>query len=365
MARIEATSVGHRGTPRVTIADVARALGLTKSTVSRAMNGYADIAEGTRNRVRRKAAEMNYRPLSHAQAIRTGRTRALGLVIQLSDHDSHRPFLAEFLAGLSQGASARGHTLTVASADSDADLIEAFRALRRDGKADGFILPRARVRDPRVAMLRAEGVPFVLYGRQDDPEGCSWFDLRGEDAMRDAVRHLVALGHRRIGYVGGGAIYTYAHLRREGFERGMAEAGLAVDPALMRADAVTLAAGEAAGADLLDLPEPPTAIVCAVDMAALGLYRAAAARGLAIGRDLSVVAYDGIQEGAHAEPPLSTFRVDNRAAGERLAAILIAQLDGAAPGGIRETAAATFVDRGSTGPAPERTTQGISQGGRP
>ena len=90
---------------RATIADVARALDLTKSTVSRAMNGYPDIAQATRLRVQRMAEEMNYQPLSHAQAIKTGFTRSLGLVLQLSDHDAHRPFLAEFLAGVSACAS--------------------------------------------------------------------------------------------------------------------------------------------------------------------------------------------------------------------------------------------------------------------
>ena len=114
---------------RVTISDVASALGLTKSTVSRAMNGYTDISEATQLRVKRMAEKMNYHPLSHAQAIKTGRTRSLGLVLQLSDHDAQRPFLAEFLAGLSAGASSESWTLTVAAADSHDDMIDTFQAL--------------------------------------------------------------------------------------------------------------------------------------------------------------------------------------------------------------------------------------------
>ena len=335
---------------RVTISDVAAALDLTKSTVSRALNDYPDISEATQLRVKRMAERMNYQPLSHAQAIKTGRTRSLGFVLQLADHDAQRPFLAEFLAGLSAGSTAQGYTLTVASADSDAHLIETFRSLLRDRKADGFILPRAMVNDHRVALLREANVPFVLYGRQSDPEGCSWFDIRGEDAMREAVLHLADLGHTRIAFINGGTIYSYATLRGEGFVDGMTQAGLTIDANLMHENAVTVEDGCAAAATLLDMSSAPTAIVCAVDQVALGVYRAAADRGITIGRDLSVVGYDGIKEGAHARPPLTTFVVDNRTAGVELATLLVKRIRGEAPEDLRKTVKAQFIERGSTGP---------------
>ena len=335
---------------RVTINEVANALHLTKSTVSRALNGYPDISEATQLRVKRMAERMNYQPLSHAQAIKTGRTRSLGFVLQLADHDAQRPFLAEFLAGLSAGSTAQGYTLTVASADSETHLIETFRTLLRERKADGFILPRAMVFDPRVELLRTAKVPFVLFGRQADPEGCCWFDIRGEDAMQEAVMHLSKLGHRRIGFINGGTIYSYAKLRGEGFRAGMAQAGMAVDPNLICENAVTLDDGREAAAFLLNLAHPPTAIVCAVDQVALGVYLAAADLGITIGRDLSVVGYDGIQEGAHAQPPLTTFAVDNRAAGVELATLLVKCIRGEPSENLRKTTNAAFVRRGSTGP---------------
>lgn len=341
---------GHRTETRVKIADVAEALGMTKSTVSRAMNGYPDIAEATQLRVRRMAKKMNYQPLSYAQAVKTGRTRSLGLVLQLSDHDAQRPFLAEFLAGLSLGASVEGWTMTVAAADTPDHMIETFRGLLRDGKADGFILQRAMCDDVRVKLLRDADVPFVLFGRQTDAQGCCWFDVRGEDAMRDAVRHLVGLGHRRIAFINGGTQYAYAPLRLQGFMDGLGEAGLLADPRLMAQGAVTLDDGAAIADRLLAEPSPPTAIVCAVDFAALGVYRVAERRGLRVGRDLSVVAYDGIPEGTHVTPPLTTFSVDNRAAGERLSSLLIRRIRGEAHADLRETVLATFLDRGSTGP---------------
>ena len=341
-----------RAAMRVTISDMADALDMTKSTVSRAMNGYADISEATQLRVKRMAEKLNYQPLSHAQAIKTGRTRSLGLVLQMSDHDAQRPFLAEFLAGVSAGASNEGFTLTVASADNHAHLIETFRNLLRDGKADGFILPRAMVNDTRVSMLRDADVPFVLFGRQDNSDGCAWYDVRGEDAMFDAVQHLASLGHTRIAFINGGLIYNYAGLRRAGFEAGIKAAGLRANPDLVVENVVTQDEGCVAGQMLLDRADPPTAVVCAVDRAALGVYRLAQDRGLVIGQDLSVVAYDGIQEGAHAIPPLTTFSVDTRDAGVQLATLLIRRLRGEPPEALRKTVAAQFLLRGSTGPVP-------------
>lgn len=352
MATQTAETQRKRPAARVTISDVADALDLTKSTVSRALNGYPDISALTRKRVERMAAQMNYQPLSSAQAIRTGRTRSLGFVLQLADHDAMRPFLAEFLAGLSAGASQDGYTLTVASADSDDHLDQTFQSLIRDGKADGFVLPRAMVDDTRVDQLRTAQVPFVLYGRPTDPEGCSWFDIRGEEAMKESVLRLATMGHSRIGFINGGLIYEYARLRREGYATGLAAMGLPLQEELIIEDAVTLEEGEAAAKTLLARPNPPTAIICAVDWVAMGVYRAAAQRGLSIGTDLSVTGYDGIPEGGHMVPQLSTFRVDNRAAGARLAHLLVRRIRGEAPEDLRETVPATFVNRGSIGPAP-------------
>jgi len=332
---------------RVRISDVANALGLTKGTVSRALNGYDDIAEGTRLRVQRQAEAMGYRPLSQAQTIRTGRARSLGLVLQADVHDAHRPFLSEFLAGMSQVASARNWSLTVATASSADEMTETFDRLIDERKADGFILPRTLLDDPRITHLRAADIPFILFGRTGNPEGCAWFDIRGEDAMRDAVLRLHGLGHRRIGFVGGKPEHTFSRIRRDGFLEGLSQAGLAHEPALMRDHAVSREEGAVAAQALMHGPNPPTALVFAVDMAAIGAYGALKRLGLTVGRDVSIISYDGIPEAAYCDPPLTTFSVDTRAAGARLAAMLIERIRGAAPEDLRETAAAQLCTGGS------------------
>ncbi len=344
---------------RVTIADVSEALGLTKSTVSRAMNGYPDIAESTRARVMRMAEKMGYRPLSHAQAIRTGRVRSIGFIIETAEHDAHRPFLAEFLAGISSAASLEGWTLTVAAASSPLNTLQIIEGLCADRKADGFILPRTLRTDDRIATLRRLQVPFVMFGRTGDPTDCAWYDIAGEDAMQSAVQKLAASGHRRIAFVNGGKQYNYTHLRHEGYAAGLQAAGLTFDAALVRENCMSPEDGRQAARALLALDQPPTGFVFAMDRAALGLYDAARDLGLQVGRDISVIAYDGIIEGATMTPPLSTFSVNIRRAGERLGTLLIRRVRGSAPETLRRVEQATFLDRGSAA-TPARSSEQLA-----
>lgn len=335
---------------RVTISQVADALGLTKGTVSRALNGYPDISPSTRQRVKAQADRMGYRPLAQAQAIRTGRSRAIGLVLQTDVPGAQRPFLSDFLAGITGTLGAQSWTLTLSTSPGGVEMLTTLERLVDERKADGFILPRTLAEDTRMRLLRDMGVPFVLFGRVIDPEGCAWFDILGEDAMRDAVLRLAGHGHRRIGFVNGGAEYNFSRLREIGFREGLDAAGIAQDECLMLGGAMTREAGMAATEALLRHAEPPTAIVFAVDAAALGAYDATARLGLAIGRDISVISYDGIPEGGWVDPPLTTFEVNSRTAGSRLAELLIRRIEGAPAEILRETVHADLRRGGSDGP---------------
>ncbi len=339
-----------RSKQRITISDVAKSLGLTKGTVSRALNGYPDIAEVTRNRVQKMATTLGYSPLSHAQAIRTGYAKSIGLVLQVDEHDAHGPFLAGFLAGVTKAATSEGWTLTVATAESDEDMLRTLARLVDERKVDGFILPRTFVEDPRVEFLRSEGVPFVLYGRTSDTDGCAWYDILGEKAMEAAVQRFHDHGHTRVAFVNGGPQYFYSSLRLQGYLSGMAVSGLQIDNAIVRSGADTVEQGAAAAELLLALPRPPTAFLYAVDMAALGFYRTAQSLGLSVGSDVSVISYDGVPEGAFADPPLTTFSVNRHRAGQRLAHLLIERIHGAAPERLRETEQAQLLERQSDGP---------------
>jgi LacI family transcriptional regulator len=342
-------------TGRVKLDELAAHLGLSKSTVSRALNGYPDISSATRARVEKAARVLGYRPLSHAQAIRTGQVRAIAMVINSEEPDQHNPFLQDFLAGACAAASSLDWTMTISTATSEKDTLKVLSRLYEERKADGFILPRTAVKDARIGLLRSLGVPHILYGRTgygqpNNWDETSWFDIAGESAMRNAVLRLNNLGHTRIGFVGSDPKFNYAHLRRDGYAEGLHAAGLPLDPDLIQEGARTREDGAAQGRALMALDQPPTAIVFATDLAALGFCADAQDQGFEIGRDISVIGYDGIPECRYARPALTTFSVDSRAAGERLATLLIRQIRGEAAADLRELAEANLIEGGSDGP---------------
>ncbi len=355
----------QRASGRVKIDDLAARLGLSKSTVSRALNGYSDISETTRKRVELTARKMGYRPLSYAQAIRTGKVRAIAMVINSDEPDRHNPFLQDFLAGACEAASSFDWTMTISTAKSEKGMLDVLGRLVEERKADGFILPRTEVDDTRVSYLRELNFPFILYGRtgygqtraQDD---MSWFDISGETAICKAVGRLAGFGHRRIGYVGSDPKFNYSHLRRDGYLEGLRQADLPANDELIRDGARTREEGAVEARALLTLAHPPTAIVFATDLAALGCYRVCAEMGLDVGRDISVIGYDGIPECQYVSPGLTTFSVDSQRAGERLATLLIRQTRGEDPKTLRELSEAELIARESDGP-PRLTPQELAQ----
>ncbi|WP_254442489.1 LacI family DNA-binding transcriptional regulator [Ruegeria arenilitoris] len=351
-------------TGRVKLDELAYHLGLSKSTVSRALNGYSDISDATRKRVEVTARKMGYRPLSHAQAIRTGKVRAIAMVINGEEPDRHNPFLQDFLSGACEAASSFDWTMTISTAKSEKDMLKVLGRLVEERKADGFILPRTEVDDARVEYLRELKVPFILYGRTGygqaaAMENTSWFDISGETAIRNAVIRLAEFGHSSIGYVGSDPKFNYSHLRRDGYVDGLKAAGLEFDPELIRDGARTREEGALEARALMNLKNPPTAIVFATDLAALGCYSVCRDLDLEIGRDVSVIGYDGIPECQYVSPGLTTFSVDSHRAGERLATLLIRQTRGEQPKDLRELSEAVLIERQSDGP-PRLTSEDLA-----
>lgn len=355
---VEKTMISSRvRQDRVTISDLSRELGLTKGTISRALNGYTDISERTRLRVEKTAERMGYRPLIQAQAIRTGRSQSLGYVIQTGDYDAQKPFLAEFLAGACSAAASEGWTLSISEAETLPDLQLRMRQLVQDRKADGFILPRTWSDDPRVSHLRDLEVPFVLYGRVENPAGCAWYDVKGGAAMRDAVARLSALGHRRIAYIGGGRLYHYEKLRLRGYLSGLEQAGLPFDQRLVLEDVVTLSQGRMAASALMKNDGiRPTALIYAVDAAAKGAWDAAVELGIDIGTDLSVVSYGCAQDNLALKPSLARYEMDIRRAGHQLAHLLIRRIRGELPETLRVEEDAVYMPGASVAPVRMQTT---------
>lgn len=312
----------------VTIAQLADKIGMSKSTVSRALSDYPDISDATKKRVLAAAKKYRYRPSSYAQSIKTGVAKSVALILSVSNDIVQRASVASLLDGLSSRLGQEQWTLTVATAADEQTDTDLQRRLIEEKKVDGFIIPRVKHNDPRIALMKHFDMPYVIYGRGDTSLGDAYYDLRTEDSMAQAVQRFAQMGHRRIAYIGTDTNYVMSDIREGGYRAGLQAASIACDESLIRHHAMTESTGMQAALSLLTMKQPPTAIVCAMDVAALGVYKAAAQLQLRIGKEVSVIGYDGIPEGEYVSPSLTTYSNDSVKAGWHLAELLLNRIRG-------------------------------------
>ena len=273
--------------------DLAAELGLSPTTVSRALGGYPEVSDATRRRVAEAAERLGYRPDGRARGLATGRSMAIGHVIAAGDrHEMVNPVFADFVAGAGIAYAARGYEMLM-KVVPDAEEERAYRDLALARKVDGFIVHAPKVDDRRIDLLSELGLPFVVHGRASAARRpYSWVDVNNVSALRRAVTYLLDMGHRRIALLNGVETQDFAVRRRRGYETALAAANLPIDPELMRSAEMTEAYGNREAANLLRMAAPPTAIVTASLIVALGARRAIEEAGAALGRDVSVLTFD-------------------------------------------------------------------------
>lgn len=330
-------------------------LGLSQTTVSRALNGFPEVSEATRQRVREAAEKTGYRPNKAAQRLATGRARSIGLVMPASPEHHFDVHFGEFLSGIGEVSLRHDFHCVIMPADPD-DEEKAIRRLASSGSVDGLYIGYLRVADPRIAMARSLGLPFIVHGRATGlPLDYPLLDIDNEAVFHDAADHMLSLGHSRFGVINAPEDYAFAIHRRQGAEGRLAEAGITLDPAACLAVPMTDAHGYRAMSALLDGPMPPTAVLCSSTTQALGAVRAINERGLKLGADISLTAHDDdlpLLKPENFSIPLTTTRSSLRAAGIRVAERLIGAIEGEGDYPSREIWRAEFIRRASTGLAP-------------
>jgi LacI family transcriptional regulator len=335
--------------------DLADKLGLSQTTVSRALNGYPEVNEATRERVLAAARQFHYRPNASARRLATGRAGAIGAVLQSNRSMLLDPHYAEFLAGL--GERLADDEIDIVLSPARGDEIANYRRMASGTRVDAIILSSPVLRDDRVRFLSELGMPFVLHGRTTSDIPHAWLDIDNEGAFRHAATHLLDLGHTRIGLINGDTRFTYARDRERGFRAALAERGIAAEPKWMSSGLMTDEVGFRAADRFLAGKPRPTAFLVSSMMMALGAFRAIRAAGLELGRDISMIAHDDVFPFLNADrmvPTMSTTRSSIRAAGTRIAELTIEILNGRAVGGVHELWPVDLVIRASTGPAPLR-----------
>jgi len=336
--------------------ELSRELGLSQTTVSRALNGYPEVSEATRDRVQSAARTFNYIPNTRAKSLATGRAMAIGHVIATSDqHEMVNPVFSDFIAGAGETYAANGYEMVLSVvADGGEDAV--YRSMKARGAVDGVIVHGPRMNDPRIAMLQDIGMPFAVHGRASGlTPNYSWLDVNNLRAFQRATDFLLDLGHRRIGLINGLEVMDFADRRKRGYIAALTGAGIAADPALMHSGEMTEGHGYRATIAMLDGPDPATAILTASLICALGVRRALHERGLVMGRDVSVLTHDDVMSylGNGDDLPIFTcVKSSVREAGRILAQMLLDEIDGTTPGPAAHLLEAQLTVGTSTGPAP-------------
>lgn len=336
-----------RVVPKPTINDVARAAGVSKGAVSFALNGRAGVAQETRERILEVAAQLGWTPSPRARALAASKALAVGLVVaRPPDVLRGDAFFPAFISGLEAVLSEHGHALLLAVAEHDDD--ETYRRLAREGRVDGVVVTDLGVDDPRPALLDELGLPHVIVGPSLGGDHAPAIGIDDGNAVRAAVEHLVGLGHTRIAHVSGPQSMVHGRSRRASWADALAAAGLP-EGDCVEGD-FSAESGATATRTLLDLAEPPTAIVYANDVMATAGMSLALARGVSVPGQLSVTGYDDVELSAHLQPALTTVSVDVVAWGRAAATTLLALIHQREPE-VVDLTPARLVVRGSTGPA--------------
>ncbi len=346
---------------RINLKELAEHLGLSQTTVSRALNGFPEVSEKTRQRVQNVARALNYAPNPSAASLATGRTRQIGHVISVSQHMMINPHFSDFIAGASEFYDEAGYDMLLRAARPENEET-VYRELADRNRVDGVVVHGPLVNDTRIDMLKRLGLPFVVHGR-DGPENAdasdySWLDVDNVACFNQATRYLIEMGHTEIGLVNGLENMSFAHRRRAGYEAALRENGLNIDANLMMSADMVEPYGHRATNELLKQNRPPSAILFSSILPAMGGVRALAEHGLKPGADIALITFDDQlsflqMDGAPDQVPFFTcMRSSIRNAGKRLAEMLVDQINRPAAAPIQERWEAKFV-LGTTTPARE------------
>lgn len=334
--------------------ELALQLGLSQTTVSRALNGYPEVSEATRQRVAEAAVRLGYRPNVSAIRLATGRAGAIGVALPLERSQHFGPHVSEFLSGISERLAQDEIDILVSPISAD-DEVPVHRRLAASKRVDAVVLSAPTPGDKRIELLTDLGLPFILHGRAEVELPHAWLDIDNEGAFRRATSHLLDLGHRRIAMINGPAEQTFAIHRDKGFREALLERGIVPDPRLIAAGRFTDEIGFRHAQSFLALDTPPTAILAGSMMTALGVFRAIRSAGLTLGQDVSMIAHDDVFPYLNADnmvPSMSTTRSSIRAAGFRIGELVQQLLAGKPAAAIHELWPVELVLRESSGPPP-------------
>ena len=306
----------------VTIRDVAARAGVSSTTVSHVINDTRPVSAELRTRVDAAMAELGFQPNALARSLRRKRTHTVGMIVP----DSANPFFAEVGRGIEDTSFASGYSVILCNSDGDPARELLYMDLLVQKQVDGVLLVPTGDQAELAAKLRTRNIPVVVIDRDVPEAPIDRVHIDNVAGGYLATRHLLDLGHRRIGYIGGPPHLSPVPDRSAGYRHALREAGLPVDEQLVAAGNFRDVGGYDGAQVLLALPDPPTAIFTGNDLMAIGAIAAARNAGIVVPGDLSIVGFDDIHLAGYINPPLTTVAQPKYELGVIAAQLLFARL---------------------------------------
>jgi LacI family transcriptional regulator len=307
-----------------TIQELAAKSGVSVATVSRALNGSAEVSEATKHRILSLAEELDYTPSAAARTLVRRRSHVIGVILETGPGhpDLLHPFFQEVLVGLKQGAGARGYDLLLFASDEPGNGFGGTHSyLRRAGHhgVDGAVVMGMTASDSEIVKLAESGLPCIAVDAQIPGPRTGFVMSENREGAALAVRHLLDLGHERIATITGGLGTRPGDDRLEGYREELARAGVGPRREYVVEGDFYDESGYRGTRQLLELDEPPSAVFAASDLMAAGVLRAANELGVDVPGELAVVGFDDIRLASLLQPQLTTVRQDMQALGEAAA----------------------------------------------
>ena len=291
----------------LTLEDIAKLVGVSRSTVSRVVNNHPNVSTDVRMRVVEVIQSTGYQPNVAARSLASQRSWMIGLVLpQNVSAIFTDPYFPHLIQGIAQACNQHDYTLGLFLLSAEEDEKKIFPRVSRKGMLDGVIVQAGRHGEPIVGRLIDSAIPLVVIGRPFQPKNVSYIDIDNVNAAYNGVNHLIRLGYLRIGTIAGPLESTVGIDRKEGYLRALAEQGRKIDPSLIVEGDFTESGGYHAMTELLDYK--PDAIFAASDIMAVGAMRAVREAGLSVPDDIAFLGFDDLSLPNSPDPPLTTIR---------------------------------------------------------
>ncbi|MGX1981564.1 LacI family transcriptional regulator [Thermolongibacillus altinsuensis] len=312
-----------------TIKDIAKVAGVSVTTVSRALNGYPDVSEKTRQKIIEIAKQLNYSPNTLARSLVMNKSKTIGLLVSGMNHSAIKDnFTFEVLTGINDYIAKTDYDLILFSTNSTKQREKTYSQLCRERRVDGVILQGIKTDDPYLTEVVESDIPCVLIDIPIQSDKVGYVTTDNVLGAKKAVQHLIELGHENIAMMNGHDYAFVSKQRLEGFRQAMEEANVAINDDWIVNGEFSEEVAEKKALELFSKHREITAIFCASDLMALGVVKALKQMGLSVPDDVSVVGYDDILLASYVSPSLTTIAQNRFQMGYEAASMLVEMLEG-------------------------------------